>query len=70
MSGWNYSREYFFKNDKLYFALIYDGTEEHRLYFSDDILIRYIDNNKNTYDYGNISCPFETQAKNEAYSLL
>ena len=69
-SGWGYSREYFYKNGKLYFAFIFDGTIEHRLYFADDTLIRYIDNKSVTYDYGNIQCPFESKALSEAYQLL
>ena len=69
-SGWGYSREYFFKNGKLYFAFIFDGTIEHRLYFADDTLIRYIDENSVTYDYGDIQCPFEQKALTEAYQLL
>lgn len=69
-SGWGYSREYFFKNGKLYFAFIFDGTIEHRLYFTDDTLIRYIDENSVTYDYGDIQCPFEQKALTEAYQLL
>lgn len=52
-NDWNYSREYFYHNKKLYFAFVYDGREEHRLYFKDGVLIRYIDEKKNTYDYGN-----------------
>lgn len=37
----------------MYFAFVYAGKEEHRLYFKDGVLIRYIDESKNTYDYGN-----------------
>ena len=54
----------------LCFAFIYDGAIEHRLYFADDVLIRYIDNDKTIYNYGNITCPFESRAKSESYSLL
>lgn len=50
--NWDYSREYFYRDDKLYFAFVYQKDEEHRLYFKDGILIRYIDENKNTYNYG------------------
>ncbi len=49
--GWNYSRDYRFHNGKLVFAFIFDGTEEHRLYFKDDHMIRYIDENHTAYDY-------------------
>ncbi|MBR2716527.1 MAG: hypothetical protein IKD79_02170, partial [Oscillospiraceae bacterium] len=41
--GWDYSRDYTFHNGRLVFAFIFDGTEEHRLYFKDDHMIRYID---------------------------
>ncbi len=69
-NSWGYSREYFYDKGKLYFAFIYDGTEEHRLYFKDGMLIRYIDDHGNVTDFGGISCPFESKAKNEAAGLL
>lgn len=50
-SGWNYSRDYRYHDNHLVFAFIYDGTEEHRLYFKDNQMIRYIDENHVTYDY-------------------
>lgn len=50
-NGWNYSRDYRFHNGRLIFAFIFDGTEEHRLYFKDDHMIRYIDENSVTYDF-------------------
>lgn len=69
--GWNYQREYYYNNGVLYFAFIFSGSEEHRLYFCDNTLIRYIDNHKKTTDYPNyIDCPFESKAVNEAYNLL
>lgn len=69
--GWNYTREYYYNNDMLYFAFIHSGSEEHRLYFCDNTLIRYVDNYKRTTDYPNyIDCPFESQAVYEAYNLL
>lgn len=51
--GRNYERDYYFHDGELYFAFVFNGGEEHRLYFSYGPLIRYIDENKNTYDYGN-----------------
>lgn len=69
-NGWAYDRWYFYHDDKLYFAFVFKGEEEYRLYFKDDALIRYIDNNGVTYDYGNISCPIEEKARTEAYELL
>ncbi len=71
-AGMNYSREYYFKNDKLYFAFFFDGSAEDRLYYSDDELIRYIDENGTTFDYDGsaIDCPLREQAINESYALL
>ena len=47
----NCSRTYYFdKNEKLTFALMKDDIGEHRLYFYNDILIRYIDENGQKYD--------------------
>lgn len=66
---WNYTRWYFYSDGELYFAFVFSGSEEHRLYFADGTLIRYIDSNGTTMNYGSISCPFESQVKNEAYSL-
>ena len=70
--GWNYSREYSIHNNRLIFAFIYDGTEEHRLYFKDNQMIRYIDENHITYDlaaaepYGD----WAERAVKEAYALI
>ena len=50
--NWDYTREYYFHDGELYFAFMFDGSEEHRLYFKNNQLIRYIDENKNTYNYG------------------
>ena len=66
----NYSRMYYFHDGKLYFAFIYDDSNEHRLYYKDDVLIRYIDENGTVTDYGSIDCPFDSLAKTEAYTLL
>lgn len=66
--GWNYSREYYFHDGELVFAFIYDGTEEHRLYFKDRRMIRYIDENHTVFDFGALE-PFsewETRALREA----
>ncbi len=51
---WDYTREYYYHNQELYFAFIFAGSEEYRLYFKDGKVIRYIDNNGTVYDYGNI----------------
>ncbi len=55
-AGYNdldYTRQYFYHDQKLYFAFIFKGSEEYRLYFKDGIVVRYIDNFGNIYDYGN-----------------
>lgn len=61
--GWNYSREYYFHEGVLYFVFAFNGTEEHRLYFKDGVMIRYIDENKNIYDYGNTSDFYDWESK-------
>ena len=70
--GWNYSRDYRFHDDKLVFAFVFDGTEEHRLYFKDDHMIRYIDENHTTYDYPDTAqfSYWENKALSEAYTLI
>lgn len=68
-AAWGYSRDYRYHNGNLVFAFIFDGTIEHRLYFKDDHMIRYIDENGNVYDYGNLEqfSNLETKVINEAY---
>ena len=69
--GWNYSREYYLHDGKLVFAFIFNGAEEHRLYFKDGHLIRYIDEHKTTHDFGALE-PFaewERRALTEAAGL-
>ena len=60
--GWNYSREYYYHAGQLVFAFIYDGTEEHRLYFKDGHMIRYIDEHHTVYDFGALE-PFASWAE-------
>ena len=52
--GWKYTREYYYHDGVFLFAFIYDGTEEHRLYFKDNHMIRYIDPNHVIYDFGSL----------------
>lgn len=49
-AGWNYSREYYYQNGQMCFAFVYDGLEEHRLYFKNGEMIRYIDPEKVKYE--------------------
>ena len=62
--GWSYTREYYYHDGALIFAFIYnfDGTEQHRLYFKDGHMIRYIDENHTVYDFGALA-PFEDWEK-------
>lgn len=60
--GCDYERDYYYHDGELYFAFVFNGEEEHRLYFSYGLLIRYIDENKNTYDYGHTEA-FDDWAK-------
>lgn len=50
--NWTYSRFYYYFNNQLYFAFVFNGTEEHRFYYKNEELIRYIDSSKIVYDYG------------------
>lgn len=69
-NGWNYSRDYRYHNGRLIFAFIFDGTEEHRLYFKDDHMIRYIDENSVTYDFPDCNkySSWAEKALKEAYA--
>lgn len=75
-SGYNdigYSRIYYFDdNNKLYFTFIFDKKKENRLYFKNDILIRYIDENGEIFNlYENLeSCIWRELALCESYELL
>ena len=70
--GWNYSRDYTFHNGRLVFAFIFDGTEEHRLYFKDDHMIRYIDENHTVYDFGALDpyADWAERALDDAYAQI
>ncbi len=46
----NYTRFYYFDNEKLIFVFCFDGNKENRLYFKDNVLFRWIDENGNTHD--------------------
>ncbi|MBQ6321336.1 MAG: hypothetical protein IJI24_00550 [Lachnospiraceae bacterium] len=68
----HYSRIYYYFQGELIFAFIFDGSEEHRLYFLDDHMIRYIDENMITYDYPDLDyfADWEEWALSEAYTLM
>lgn len=76
LSGYNsigYSRIYYYDvNGKLYFAFVFDKRKENRLYFKDDILIRYIDENNDIYNlYENLgTCIWQEIVLSEGYELL
>ena len=68
-NGWDYARDYRYHNGKLIFAFVFDGSEEHRLYFKDDRMIRYIDENHRTFDYPTTEpyTSWEQKVLSEAY---
>lgn len=46
----SYTKQYYLENGKVYFAFIFDGTFENRMYFQDDCLIRWVDESGATHD--------------------
>lgn len=46
----SYTKYYYFENGKLYFAFIFDGAKENRLYFKDNVLLRWIDESGKIHD--------------------
>ncbi len=75
-NGYNdigYSRTYYFDEEgKLYFSFVFDKKRENRLYFKNDILIRYIDENGEIYNlYENLeTCTWYELVLYESYELL
>lgn len=47
----SYTKQYYLKNGKVYFAFIFDGTHENRMYFQNNSLIRWVDESGATHDY-------------------
>ena len=69
------SRTYYFdENEKLTFALMKDDIGEHRLYFCNDILIRYIDEDGQNYnideDLSEHECKWTELALEESYKIF
>ncbi len=62
-NDWELTREYYYHDQELYFAFIYNSNEQHRLYYKNRTLIRYIDENNNTYDYGELDIFYSLEAK-------
>ena len=69
-NGWDYTREYYYDDGQLYYAVVYDDAEEHYLYYADGKLIRYIDSEGTIMDYGSIDCPMESVVTAEARTLM
>lgn len=46
----SYTKYYYFENGELYFAFVFDGTKENRLYFKDNRLFRWIDEDGEIHD--------------------
>ncbi len=69
-----YRTYYFDENEKLTFALMKDNDGEHRLYFCNDILIRFIDENGQNHDiYQDLSdyeCEWTNLALEESYEII
>lgn len=69
------SRTYYFDQDgNLTFALMKDDMGEHRLYFYNDILIRYIDENGQNHDINqdlnNYECQWTELGFDESYEIF
>lgn len=69
------SRTYYFdENENLNFALISDDKGEHRLFFDDDILIRYIDENGHNHDINqdlsDYECEWTDLVLEESYEIF
>lgn len=45
-----YTKYYYFNNGNIYFAFVFDGEKENRLYFNNDVLFRWIDEAGKTHD--------------------
>ena len=46
----SYTKYYYFENGELYFAFVFDGTKENRLYFKNNRLFRWIDEDGEIHD--------------------
>lgn len=71
-NGFEYSREYFISNGEVYFVFVYKGSEEYRLYFLNDQLIRYIDEKSVTHDADEVKDyrEYASKLQEEGYALL
>lgn len=70
--GINYIREYFIKDGRLYFAFVYDENGENKLYFVNNMLVRYIDEESIVYNLEEADryVDFASELLNEAYRIL
>lgn len=69
----DYSRIYYFdEGGELCFAFVFDKEKENRLYFKNDILLRYIDESSEVYDlYDNLeACSWYELVIDESNELL
>ena len=70
-NGIDYERWYLIEQGKLLFSFVFSGTDEHRLYFKQGILFRYIDNK---VQYDNVSgvrdCKWEQTCMEESMDTL
>lgn len=70
-NGIDYERWYLVEQGELLFSFVFSGTDEHRLYFKQGILFRYIDN-KVKYDNvsGILNCKWEQTSMEESADVL
>lgn len=63
------TREYFFKDNRLYFAFVYNEDREQRFYFVKDMLVRYIDGQSEIYDLedADFYMDFAMELQNDAF---
>jgi len=59
--GYDLNREYYYHDGQLFFVFMFNDSESHRIYYNNGDVIRYIDTEKNTYDFydyaGNVPVP-------------
>lgn len=72
MDATGYARDYYYVDNRLYFALVHNNNVENRFYFSDDMLIRYIDDKQVTYDLEDADAHIDAASgfQKEAYALI
>ena len=72
INGIDDTREYSFKDNRLYFAFVYNGDHEQRFYFVNNMLVRYIDEQSEIYDLedADLYIDFAMELQNDAFQIL